>query len=162
MPLLGFGVYQNYNTRQSVLTALAVGYRYVIDLLRSAVSTTIAARSGLPALTDTSTPRRHTGTKLQSVKPSGKATFHEATCSSVRCVFVKVEFLAPTPHFRQCPKPRNVLAKRMVMKVPSRASTHRLQGLVSVGQSSVESRLRQLTRCFLLIVWDRKIMSTCF
>lgn len=31
MPLLGFGVYQNYNTRPSVLTAFAAGYRFVID-----------------------------------------------------------------------------------------------------------------------------------
>lgn len=37
MPLLGFGVYQNYNTRPSVLTAFAAGYRYVIDSLRTAV-----------------------------------------------------------------------------------------------------------------------------
>ena len=37
MPLLGFGVYQNYNTRPSVLTAFAAGYRYVIDALRNAV-----------------------------------------------------------------------------------------------------------------------------
>ncbi|KAG8213552.1 Aldo/keto reductase [Butyriboletus roseoflavus] len=29
MPLLGFGVYQNYNTRPSVLTAFAAGYRHV-------------------------------------------------------------------------------------------------------------------------------------
>ncbi|KAI9572345.1 Aldo/keto reductase [Boletus coccyginus] len=29
MPLLGFGVYQNYNTRPSVITALAAGYRHV-------------------------------------------------------------------------------------------------------------------------------------
>jgi diketogulonate reductase-like aldo/keto reductase len=27
MPLLGFGVYQNYTTTQSVLQALEVGYR---------------------------------------------------------------------------------------------------------------------------------------
>ncbi|KAN0090705.1 NADP-dependent oxidoreductase domain containing protein [Tylopilus felleus] len=29
MPLLGFGVYQNYNTKPSVLAALAAGYRHV-------------------------------------------------------------------------------------------------------------------------------------
>jgi diketogulonate reductase-like aldo/keto reductase len=29
MPHLGFGVYQNYNTRPSVLTAFATGYRHV-------------------------------------------------------------------------------------------------------------------------------------
>jgi len=29
MPLLGFGVYQNYNARSSVLTAFEVGYRHV-------------------------------------------------------------------------------------------------------------------------------------
>lgn len=35
MPLLGFGVYQNYNTRPSVLTAFEAGYRYVIRYNKS-------------------------------------------------------------------------------------------------------------------------------
>ena len=35
MPLLGFGVYQNYNTRPSVLTAFEAGYRYIIRYSKS-------------------------------------------------------------------------------------------------------------------------------
>lgn len=33
MPLLGFGVYQNYNTKDSVIEALEAGYRW--DRLRA-------------------------------------------------------------------------------------------------------------------------------
>lgn len=40
MPLLGFGVYQNYTTLSSVLEAFKAGYRY-LDLLLTQRDTTM-------------------------------------------------------------------------------------------------------------------------
>ena len=39
MPILGFGVYQNYTTKESVLEAFRAGYRYAPDHLREAKTT---------------------------------------------------------------------------------------------------------------------------
>jgi hypothetical protein len=92
MPHLGFGVYQNYNTRPSVLTAFATGYRYVIDFAHHWVTVPVP-RSDLPVVIGMSIQPRRTITKPQSVKPSKRVASNEATYSSVRYVHVKVGFI---------------------------------------------------------------------
>lgn len=89
MPLLGFGVYQNYNTKPSVVTAFAAGYRYVIASLRNAIFLSAPQRVTVPnsdllVFVGMSTQPRRTRTKPKSEKLSERVVSNEATCSSVR------------------------------------------------------------------------------
>ena len=72
MPVLGFGVYQNFDAKTSCLEAFKAGYRYASTMYFLGQCTEIFS-------VDMSIPLRHTETRLLSVKQYGKAVSTDPT-----------------------------------------------------------------------------------
>lgn len=78
MPILGFGVYQNFDAKTSCLEAFEAGYRYASTKMYF-----LGEGTEIPTV-DMSIRPRHIEMRLLSAKQYGKAVSTDLTCLSVR------------------------------------------------------------------------------
>ena len=89
MPLLGFGVYQNYDAKTSVLEAFRAGYRCVFDVQYPKYK---LLKCLLTAQIVMSTRHKFTETKHKWLKPFESRGWIEERCLSVRSESLELDY----------------------------------------------------------------------